>query len=105
MRLLPEPPLWLPLAVVERYMPLARELGVADSARGRRCFVQAYHKAEGDSLRLPAHWRDRRNALVTRGLAEVLSKGVPLFVGGLPSRQHLALIMWASSPRPASLSA
>lgn len=96
-------PAWLPLELVEFYVPLARELGVSEVARSRRGFLRQYQQAGGDPNALTDYWRARRNAFVARHAAQQQAQGEPLFAGGVPTRRHLALIMWAHSPRSSQL--
>jgi hypothetical protein len=96
-------PSWLPLELIELYVPLARELGVSEVARSRRGFLRQYQNAGGDPDRLTDYWRNRRNGFVARHLVQQQARGEPLFVEGVPTRRHLALIMWAYSPRPSQL--
>lgn len=88
---------FLPLSTVERYRPLAAALGVSAVARGPRGFLRAYLDAEG-SAHLSDYWRRRREAFIKRHMAQVRKRGEPLWKGGVPTRRHLALIMWAYSP-------
>lgn len=99
---MPEP-LWLPLPIVERYLPLAAELGAGQQQRASRGFVRQYHRADGDPVKLSLHWRERRAAVVRRLWTEIQSKGLPLFSRHGPSAEHLELILWAYSPRPQQL--
>ena len=96
-------PAWLELEVIEAYVELARALGVSEVARSRRGFLAQYRAADGDPDGLPDIWRRRRNGFVARHKAQLDDRGEPLFVDGLPARRHLALIMWAYSPRPSQL--
>jgi hypothetical protein len=66
---------WLSLATVRKYEPMARALGVSEVARSSRGFLTAYKRAKGDPAKLPTEWHAKR------------------------SRRHLALIMWAYSPK------
>lgn len=50
------------------------------------------------------NWADKRDAFVTRHMAQVKAHGEPLWKDGLPTRRHLALIMWAYSPSSSKLS-
>lgn len=63
---------WLPLEVVDRYVPAMRAQGVSAVARSKRGFLTAYRQAGGHE---------------------------PLYdTAGRPTRRHLALIAWAYSP-------
>jgi len=89
---------FLPLSKVERYVPLARRLGVSTVARGPRGFLAAYRRAGGEPRGLSANWLAKREAFIARHMAQVATRGEPLTRNGAPSRRHLALIMWAYSP-------
>lgn len=91
----------LPLAEVERWEPLAATSGVSAVARSKAGFLGAYRAAKGRFDRLPAAWRAKREAFLARHLAQ--AKGEAMFDGGMPTRRHLALVMWAYSPEPARL--
>jgi len=97
-------PSYLPLSVVEEYAPLAKRLDVSVVARSRRGFLAAYRRAGGNFDDLPETWRRTRWAFVSRHMAQLRGRGEPLFLEpGVPSRRHLALIMWAYSPAPSKL--
>lgn len=94
----------LPLAEVERWEPLAASSGVSEVARSARGFLGAYRAAKGRFDKLPAAWRTKREGFLARHLAQ--AKGEAMFdESGMPTRRHLALIMWAYSPAPARLRA
>jgi len=97
-------PPYLSLSIINRFVPLARELGVSAVARGSGGFLPAYRRAGGNPDRLSDHWADKRDAFVARHMAQVKAHGEPLWEDGLPTRRHLALIMWAYSPNPSKLS-
>lgn len=89
---------WLPLSLVLAYQPVAAAQGVSEVARSPRGFVAAYRAAGGDPERMSAWWRTRRRNFVARHLAQAVSRDEPTWRDGVPSRRHLALIMWAYSP-------
>lgn len=91
---------YLPLDVVTAYLPLAKQLGVSVVARSPRGFLTAYQEAGGDPQDLSDWWRARREAFIARHMAQVKKRKEPLWEDGLPTRRHLALIMWAYSPAP-----
>jgi hypothetical protein len=95
----------LSLSTVERFVPLAARLGVSEVARGPRGFVQAYRRAGGNLDRMSPEWVAKREAFIERHMAQVQMRGEKLFKDGLPTRRHLALIMWAYSPAPSKLKA
>jgi hypothetical protein len=94
---------FLPLPVVLRNEPLAAQLGVSKVARSQRGFLSAYKRAGGRS-KLSADWKRKREAFIARHMAQAKSQGEPWFDDqGKPTRRHLALIMWAYSPKPSKL--
>lgn len=88
---------YLPLSLVKEYEPLAASKGVSQVARSPRGFLTAYKRAGGKPNRLSEAWRKKRHAFIARHLAQL--KGEDKFKNGEPTRRHLALIMWAYSPR------
>lgn len=101
---------WLTLEAVEAVEPLAEERGVSKVARARGGFLHAYRRAVGDPDQLDRHgpsgqsWRDRRNNFVARHRAQ----GGPWWEkdddgNSVPTRRHLALIIWAMTPTPKRL--
>jgi len=91
-------PAYLSLRKVEKYVPLATLLGVSRVARSAGGFLPTYRRAGGKPARLSDHWLRRRDGFVKRHMAQLRAHGEPLFKDGLPTRRHLALIMWAYSP-------
>ena len=85
---------FLPVATVQAMVPLARELGVSEVARGKKGFVRAYAKA-GRSDGLSAAWHEAREAFILRQLAQTDCWWTDY---NMPTPGHLALIMWAYSP-------
>ena len=96
---------FLPLPVVQALEPEARRLGVSQVARSARGFLPAYKRARGDLTQLPDAWIVRREAFIKRHLGALHHGRGVLFAGGVPTRLHLALVMWAYSPEPARLRA
>jgi hypothetical protein len=89
---------FLSLATIARYEPLARKRAVSVVARGSTGFLPAYKHA-GTAAALADYWRRRREAFISRHMAQVEARNEPLWdLDGRPSRRHLALIMWAYSP-------
>jgi hypothetical protein len=91
---------YLPLDVIDRWIELMESEGVSKVARSRRGFLAAYEKAGGDPAALSPWWRQRRDNFVARHMAQAKANDERLWVDGLPSRRHLALIAWAYSPTP-----
>lgn len=84
---------------------LAEVRGVSEVARSSRGFLSQY-KAAGSEARMSPYWRRRRAGFVARHMAQLSDAREPLFdEDGLPTRRHLALIMWAYTPTPARLRA
>lgn len=94
---------FLPLSLVREFEGMARRRGVSKVARSARGFLTAYKRAGGRPERLPDVWLDKREAFIKRHMAQVRYRGEPLMERGEPTRRHLALIMWAYSPRPSAL--
>lgn len=93
----------LPLDVVELYVPLARAMGVSVVARSRRGFLPAFRRAGGDLSRMSEQWQRKREGFIARHRAQALKNDEPLWLyDGLPTRRHLAVIMWAWSPSDAT---
>lgn len=92
---------FLSLARIRQYEPLARRQKVSVVARSPRGFLTAYKRAGGRSAALSDEWKRKREAFIARHMAQL--KGERKFVGGKPTRRHLALIMWAYSPTPSRL--
>ena len=89
---------YLSLSTIARFEPLAKKRGVSEVARGPRGFLPVYKRA-GSVAKVDDYWRDRREAFIARHMAQVEQHNEPLWdTDGLPSRRHLALIMWAYSP-------
>ena len=94
----------LPLAEVLRWRQEAARRGVSEVARGPGGFLPAYEAAGGSLGRMSPWWRARREAFLARHLAQVAAHHERLFESdGLPTRRHLALVMWAYSPAPSRL--
>jgi hypothetical protein len=95
---------FLPLSLIERYEELARNRGVSKVARSPRGFLTAYRAANGRAGHLTDAWKRRREAFIARHLAQMEQRGEPVLeANGQPTRRHLALIMWAFSPKPSLL--
>lgn len=90
---------YLALSTINALEPAARRRGVAEVARSPRGFLAAYRGAKGDWRRLPDDWVVKRDGFIARHLAQLEVRGEALIdPDGLPTRRHLALIMWAYSP-------
>jgi hypothetical protein len=96
-------PKFLSLEDTLAWEPLSKALAVSKVARSGRGFLTQYKAANGDADRLDEYWRRRRMNFVKRHMAQVKKRHEPLFENGLPTRRHLALIMWAYSPQPQRL--
>lgn len=88
----------LPLSVVDAFVPMAAKRGVSEVARSGRGFVQAYQRGN-----LSPEWLQKREGFISRHMAQIIMRSEPLWTGDVPSRRHLALIMWAYSPEPGRL--
>lgn len=110
---------YLPLAHIEALEPLARALGVSEvargavpSSRGDRGFLVALRDADGIPSNLDEiarqdgksedYWINKREDFNTRHYAQIRKNKRPLWFTWkgkvIPTRQHLALAMWAYSP-------
>lgn len=90
---------YLPLRTIAALEPLARDSKVSEVARSKRGFLTAYKKAGGKASNLSEYWRNRRDGFVARHLAQMVKNKRDWYgKNGAPTRQHLALIMWAYSP-------
>lgn len=90
---------YLSLRLVDDFEPIARRRGVSKVARSPRGFLAAYRGARGDVRRLPVDWIIQRDRFIARHLAQLEGRGEPVVdEDGMPTRRHLALIMWAYSP-------
>ena len=94
---------WLVPSEVRLWRPLAKKRGVSKVSRSARGFTTAYLRA-GHPDKLSQAWVNKRNNFVARHLAQMIKNNEPLFDSdGMPTDRHLALIMWAYSPRPSAL--
>jgi len=92
---------YLSLSKVLRYEPMAAALGVSEVARSPRGFLKAYREAGGKSANLSPYWQNRREGFISRHLTQAVNRNEPLWDEDKdrPTRRHLALIMWAYSPK------
>lgn len=89
---------YLPLSLIKKFEPMAKKLGVSKVARGRSGFLSAYKRSKGNPDKLSDAWDRKREGFIKRHMAKVKKDKEPLWENGLPTRRHLALIMWAYSP-------
>lgn len=89
---------WLPLSVIDSWLPLMEDLGVSEVARSPRGFLTAYRRAGGVPSRLSPEWQHKRANFIARHMAQVARRQEPLWRDGEPTRRHLALMAWAFSP-------
>lgn len=91
---------FLPLSIVEKFVPFMEKFGVSEVARSPRGFLAAYRRVGGQSRNLTAYWWQRREAFIARHEAQRRQRRESLYDDktGLPTRRHLALIAWAYSP-------
>jgi hypothetical protein len=90
---------WLTLKQIAKYEPLAKQLHVSEVARSPRGFLPAFKRAGGDPRRLSPYWWGRRQDFVARHMAQAKARGEAFLRTGEMSPRHLALVMWAYSPR------
>ena len=89
---------YLDLELVRAFVSAAQKLKVSEVARSPRGFLRAYRTADGNPQLLSDKWDEKRAAFIKRSMAAVKKRKEPLWVKGVPTRRHLALIMWAYSP-------
>lgn len=99
----------LPLSLVRAFEPLAEEWSVSRVARSPGGFLTAWKQA-GTFDRLSKSWKRKRWRFLRRHLAQARKRDESLWrrpsgsAVRLPTRRHLALIMWGYSPaRPHEL--
>lgn len=90
---------FLPLSTVKVYEAEARRLGVSKVARSATGFLAAYKRAGGVPERLSEAWIRKREGFIARHMAEAKNNGESFALGDKLTRRHLALIMWAYSPK------
>lgn len=96
---------FLPLDLIQRFVPLMEERGVSEVARSPQGFLTAYKRVRGRPYALSPAWLDKRLGFIARHMAQARNNDEPWFdARGLPTRRHLALIAWAYSPAPHRLS-
>jgi len=85
-------------------------LGIKRSAATKKGFLEVYKEFDGDRKKTSEEkatryqtWGERRHDFITRHVAQIKNRKEPLFVDGIPSRRHLALIAWAYTPAPKKL--
>jgi len=88
---------WLALDEIAEWEDVADALGVSEVARGRSGFLPQYKRAGGDPSMLSEKWIRKRNGFVARHMAQMEDEDW-YEEDGIPTRRHLALIMWAYSP-------
>lgn len=90
---------FLPLSTVKVYEAEARRRGVSKVARSATGFLAAYKRAGGVPERLSEAWIRKREGFIARHMAEAGKNLESFALGKRLTRRHLALIMWAYSPR------
>lgn len=97
-------PYLVPLDVCLRYEGLAERLGVSEVARSPRGFMTQYKIVNGKWESLDEYWQNRRNNFCARHLAQLENNNEDIWMVDkktgltIPTRRHLALLMWAASP-------
>lgn len=89
---------FLPLSLIEKYLPIMRAQRVSIVARSSSGFLSAYRRAKGDPTKLSPAWLSKREAFIKRHMAQAMNRDEFLGTGEDVSRRHLALIAWAYSP-------
>ena len=85
-------------ASARKWEPEARKRGVSKVARSSSGFMRAYQRA-GSWAKLSDKWKAKRNAFVSRHMAQARKNKEKLWTKGKPSRRALALLMWAYRPK------
>jgi len=100
----------LPLEKAKAYEALAKRRGASKVARSSRGIFAAFTRAGGHVTTMGKDpqfgqdWGRRRRAFLKRHMAQIVAKREPLFnADGTPTNRHLALIMWAYSPKAGQL--
>ena len=88
---------FLPVEAVETLVPTAKEIGISEIARSPKGFVPAYLAAR-DPDKLTAKWHRIRENFIRRNVEAAAAKGESWWVLNVPTKRHLALVMWAYSP-------
>lgn len=95
---------WLSLEEVLRWLPMAKAEKVSQVATSSAGFLGQYRRAHGDPQDVSDAWHIKRAGFLRRHWAQVFDTDEPIWTDeGLPTRRHLALIMWAWSPEPQRL--
>lgn len=110
---------YLPLEVIDAYVPLAEHYGITVSSKDGKepTFLDVYRKADGDMKKLRTTpvseeneddkaaltWDIQRNRKLKEKLTQIRENHLPLFetdidLKGLPTRDHMDLILLAYSP-------
>ncbi|KAJ8873632.1 hypothetical protein PR048_024454 [Dryococelus australis] len=105
---------YLPLEVVEGYDKLAERYGIKGPENGTPSFLQVYKAAEGDLKKLrvlkvdkddesSVTWDVNRNRNLKSVSERIRLDHLPLYetdqeYRGLPSKEHVEMIMWGYSP-------
>nr|CAD7430234.1 unnamed protein product [Timema monikensis] len=107
---------YLPLETVEAYERLAEKYGVSQAVNNRPSFLQVYKAAEGELKKLrmakvdpddeqTVTWDVHRNKNLRDISERIKSDHLPLYetdveFRGLPTKEHVELIMWGYSSEP-----
>nr|CAD7194621.1 unnamed protein product [Timema douglasi] len=107
---------YLPLETVEAYERLAEKYGVSQAVNSRPSFLQVYKAAEGELKKLrmakvdpddeqTVTWDVHRNKHLREISERIKSDHLPLYetdveFRGLPTKEHVELIMWGYSSEP-----
>lgn len=112
---------YLPLDVVEAFQPLAERYGVKTEVPGvQASFLKAYREADGDLKKLRVQkvnpdddksitWDVHRNKNLKPLVERIKGDGAPPLyrtedkLRGVPSREHVELVMWGYSPEATKL--
>jgi len=104
---IPDLHIWLSLADIERFVPLARNKRVVPKVRGRGGFLGVYRSCDGSRALMAqlkkgksarVTWEQARDREVRRRYQQMLERNQLLWENGQPTKAHLALIMYAYTP-------
>lgn len=76
--------------IIEKYLPLIKQLKVSTKARSKNQFLDIYKKYRVNTSNMPIHWLRKRENFIKRHLVQYIHEPT--------IRRRLALITWAFDP-------